>query len=278
MIIQSYLGRVIIPDDMVAEISSFTGLSPAKCVERLASYDSREIGIAWSSDGPRNEDEIREFYSKIDFYIWELSIWHNSVSYEPYITAINHIIDSKKKIRRRMRVLDYGSGIGTAALLFGRNGYHVTIADVPGPTLEFAKWRLSNSGIDFDVIEIRENSPVISGLFDAIVCFDVLEHVKRPGAVFQSLMKHLTRHGLITVAASFDAQPEHAPYHLREGYLRWGSLRWPLFMSGCGLRRVSPMVYTRDRWLFRKVRALHYRVWAMTGILVLWLPRRMKDR
>jgi SAM-dependent methyltransferase len=271
----SFLGTVSIPDELVAEITGFTGMSRAECVERLATYDTSEMNSAWLKANPKSEAEIRQFYSNIDYYVWELAIWHSSESYAPYLAAVDTAIERQRKVGTTLSALDYGSGIGTTALRLGKAGYHVTIADIPGPTFEFAKWRLRSNQVQFDAVEIHESVAPLRGCFDLIQCFDVLEHLTRPDTVFDALLAHLAPNGLLAIVASFDAQGSGGTCHLRESYLNWGGPRWRLYMSGRGLRHVAPMLYERDRWLLRKVRAMHYALWRATSIVVMRIPKRI---
>jgi hypothetical protein len=75
--------------------------------------------------------------------------------------------------------LDFGSGIGSDALVFASVGCRVTLADISGPLLAFAKWRCERRGFDVRTIDLKIARPPRRE-FDAVVCFDVLEHIHRP--------------------------------------------------------------------------------------------------
>jgi SAM-dependent methyltransferase len=257
-------GQMTIPGDALDDLASFTGRSKQECLARLASYTQRELADAWRAARPSTPGEMRAFYAATDAYIWELTLWHASTAYAPYLAAL-------EKLARMQgighRALDYGCGIGTAAIRLAERGYGVTIADVPGVTLAYACHRLHRREIPFEAIEISGDEPVLVDRYDAIVCFDVLEHVPEPDRVFRQLDRHLARNGLISVVASFDAQDAHYEgYHLRENYLRWGEGRWGLFLSGKGYRWLGNTVYSRAQGLNKWARFLQYHLWLLTGL------------
>src|SRR5207247_2422781 len=64
--------------------------------------------------------------------------WHAEPGYERYWHAVERLMELCPPAGHA-RVLDYGCGVGDSALRFARAGYDVTIADVPGRTLDFAR-------------------------------------------------------------------------------------------------------------------------------------------
>jgi SAM-dependent methyltransferase len=268
-------GLVAIDLDLIRDLAGFTGKDVESCVERLRSYTSREMGAAWRRANPQTAREMRDFYARTDFYLWELSKWHASEQYKPYLAAVDALIARQPAMARPLSVLDYGSGIGTTGLRFAAASYDVTIADVPGITFEFAKYRLRRRGVPFHTIDVVDDIPAINGQFDAIVCFDVLEHVPRPERVWIELEKHLASSGIVALVASYDAQPDFAVYHLRQNYRKWGQGRWDIFMNGRGFRRCGDMLLERRRLPGAVVARLRYWFWRSTGLYVRHLPRHL---
>jgi len=265
-------GWVDIPDDALEDLASFTGRTKAACLERLSAFSSREMGEAWRAANPKTAEEIRAFYTSMDFYLWDLTLWHATPSYAPYIAAVERMA----ALAPGKRILDYGSGIGTASLLLARDGYQLTIADVPGVTFDYIQHRLRRRGIPFTAVPITRDIPRLPTKFDGIVCFDVLEHVPHPDRIFRHLARHLAPKGIASIVASFDAQGEDAGYHLHENHLRWGDGRWSLSMSGASFKQIDQFLYQRDTPLRAAVRAAKYWFWRLTGLDVRYKSRRMR--
>jgi len=273
MIIQDEdFGKLAIDVNLIQDIASFLGKDVTYCKQRLAEYTSREMGEAWRAANPMTPDAMRRFYASTDLYLWELPKWHASHLYEPYLTSIDAIKVNQPKVGRQRRALDYGAGIGTIAIKLAEAGYRVTLADVPGITFDFAKYRLRRRNIPFDAFDVAGDLPRISGEFDIITCFDVLEHIPHPDRVWISLEKHLRPDGVVALVASFDAQPDFAAYHLRENYLKWGRGRWNMFMAGRGFRYCGEFLFARRHPTVAAIARLQYLLWRSTSLYIQRIP------
>jgi SAM-dependent methyltransferase len=255
--------------ELLTEIS---GLSEYECLDRLQSYDPAEMAAEWHARDPRTPEEIRSFYSETDLYIWELLAWNGSRDYEPYIARLNLLAELCPP-RDFPRSLDYGCGIGTAAVRLAEHGYRVTIADVPGTAVDFAKARLSRRKLPFEVLEIVNDVPTLPpDEWDVLVCFDVLEHLVQPDTVARALVRALRVGGGAAIVASFWVD-ERWPHHLESGHTRFGSYRWDCFLQSLGVARYGDLLYRRTALLPTALRRLRYAFWRRTGLYVQRLPR-----
>jgi 2-polyprenyl-3-methyl-5-hydroxy-6-metoxy-1,4-benzoquinol methylase len=263
----------IVHDDLQL-LSEFTGESIEQCLQRLSSYRVNEMADAWYEQTPKEADEIRRFYSTTDLYLWELLAWNGSAGYESYLRQLDRMAELWPPDRFPLAV-DYGSGVGTAALRLAELGYRVTIADVPGRTLDFARARIARHGIPIGVIEITEDGPELSaGAWDIIVSFDVLEHVPDPAAVGRALVRALAQGGGACIGVTFDLSNAEWPHHLPAGHKRFREHRWGLYFQGLGMKHIE------GGWIFQKVgrgsarlRRLRYLLWRATGLHVERFPR-----
>lgn len=269
-------GWITVDDSMLDDLSSFTGRTRDDCLDTLAHYQYGQMADAWKQERPKTSEEIRAFYRDTDAYVWSLSLWHASSSYNFHRNIVKQMATLHRG-RTGLRALDYGSGVGTTAIMLAEQGYKLTIADVPSVTFQYAQHRLRRRNLSFEAIEIVEDVPPLPQNYHAIVCFDVLEHVPAPDAVYKQLLGHLAPGGLISVVAPFDEQSDQEGYHLRDNYLHWGKGRWNLFTSGCGMRSIGH-IHTFDTPWKRRARALHYHLWRLSGIDVRYKTRVIHER
>jgi len=119
------------------------------------------------------------FYRTSKMYLYDLSAFEMSPTKEPYRAAI------AQHVPPGGRILDYGCGIGADGIALLRAGYDVAFADFDNPSTEFLRWRLARRGIDARVYDIDADE--VPTDFDAVMCFDVIEHIEDPHAFLDRL-------------------------------------------------------------------------------------------
>jgi len=249
--------RIPVNAETLLDISTFFNLDTESCQTRLDKYRMSEMAEMWNKLDPQSPEQIRRFYQETELYIWELSKWHASESYQIYLNRVAEAIRAFPP-STHPRVLDFGSGIATASIEFAKIGYQVTLADVPGRTLAFAKHRFQRRGLSYSVIEVTNDIPHIPGIFDIVVSFDVLEHIPEAEMVMRRLVQSLRTGGAALIVASFDDHGEH-PQHLPSNIDRFRKVPWDWALVGAGLRFEkngmlvkAPLSYSlprRVRWL-----------------------------
>ena len=98
----------------------------------------------------------------------------------------------------RLRLLDLGCGLGRHALLFARNGFHVTATDVSPSGLETLAHSARAEGIPLDIAQAdARRLPFEAGCFDAVLAYHSIYHVDRQGmtAVLRELRRVLAPAG-----------------------------------------------------------------------------------
>lgn len=130
------------------------------------------------------------------------------------------------------RVLDIGCAAGYLSEILLKRGYSVVSIDWPGtphpPTLEF-------SGSDLD----RGGLSGVQGVFDYIICGDVLEHLRDPLRMLNDVRDRLAPEGVLV--ASF---PNSGHW-----YFRWTVLRGRFPQHERGLFDGTHLrFYTWDGW------------------------------
>ena len=92
-----------------------------------------------------------------------------------WILPNQYLIQISKK-QNVNSILDFGAGICQDSILAAKNNLNATAADIPGKTFNFGKWRIKKYQPRVTTLDILDDSP-LSENYDAITCFEVLQHV-----------------------------------------------------------------------------------------------------
>ena len=146
----------------------------------------------------RDSEQLRNFYANTDNYIFELMEYHST---EEKGKMRQRCIEIMKKLGVK-NVLDYGCGIGQDNIDAANAGLKAIACDIPGKTLDFAKWRFKKRKLDIDIITIMSEKP-LKEKYDAITCFEVIMHTTDPIGIIRHIYKHLQNDGLLFFTARF---------------------------------------------------------------------------
>ncbi len=95
--------------------------------------------------------------------------------------------------RKNIHVLDYGCGVSDYGLAFAVYGYTVTICDIEGGNLDFAKSRYHQRKLPVEVIAIKESQMYPDlGHQHIVISGEVMEHVRNPIELLENIKKALT--------------------------------------------------------------------------------------
>jgi len=195
--------------ELTLELSEYFD-RPAGEIEQQLAGATASFTAEWQQHVPdaRDERAVTKFYNESKTELFDLAQWHSTdtIHFRALICAD---IASKNSGRQ---YLDYGSGIGSDALVFASRGFDVTLADVSEPLLAFAKWRCERRGLTVRTIDLKRKQPP-HGVYDAVVCFDVLEHVHRPLRTLDHINRSMRPGGLLFVHAPFGDDPDR-PMHV----------------------------------------------------------------
>lgn len=189
--------------DLVLELAAYFGATVPE-VERQLADATEQFTREWNErvHDPADERAVTRFYNESTTELFDLARWHAE---DPIHYRTLMCLDVATT-RPGRRMLDYGSGIGSDALVFAAAGFHVTLADISEPLLAFARWRLQRRGFDVEAIDLKRARPP-RGRFDVTLCFDVLEHIHRPLRTVGTIQRAMTPGGLLFVHAPFGEDP-----------------------------------------------------------------------
>jgi len=261
-----------IGDDDLDDLASFTGMTSEDCRRRLEAYTNAEHAEAWRRANPTTPEAILDFYRSTDLYVWELMQWHASKDRASLWQALATFVERFPARSGYGRVYDFGCGIGTDGLFLADRGYEVTLVDVDGPTFAFAKHRFERRGLPAHFVESRSPLPEPGGTYDAIICFDVFEHLPDPLAAARRLVGALRPGGVLVQRGSFDSEEDH-PCHLGENVRRFAGLRWDIHLARLGLRSEGFHIHRKVQTWERAAQRVRYELWRLTRLWLLHVPK-----
>jgi len=205
-------------DDLVhstlVEIGRWRGIDDLSIVQRRCAEAVRAVKHRWEQTVKDvGEHEVEKFYDGADDYIEELMWWHTlSEDNSPlaYVVALEFasMIPGKS-------YLDFGSGVGSGALLFRRHGFEVTSADVSSVLLSFCRYRFEQRALDAKFIDLKE-STLPEGAFDFITAMDVFEHLVDPVGSVDLINRALKPGGYIYGRFGADEDPDRPQHIVRD--------------------------------------------------------------
>ncbi len=145
-----------------------------------------------------NIQNVMEFYKKTPNYIFELMEYHSTKGKQ---NLSKTVIDFCKKNNLK-NILDFGAGVCQDSIIASKNDLNSTAADIPGKTFDFGKWRIEKYNLKIKTINIFDENPIKEN-YDAITCFEVLQHVVNPEKTLSHLIKHLNIQGVLFITTRF---------------------------------------------------------------------------
>ena len=158
--------------------------------------------VAIASD----EAAILAYYRGTTQYLYELSYVESSVKRQRWLKVLNHLF----RLYSVKNALDVGGGIGSASLYFERRGIRCDYLDVPGRTYEYAAWRFRRHELNIRTFDATQHWPC--GPYDAIIAWDVLEHLRDLDGKLSLLARCVRPGGLLVHWPTFtECEGVHLP-------------------------------------------------------------------
>ena len=195
-------------EELTIELSEYLGVPIQEIQAQLVDATER-FTEEWRRSVPDGADEgaVTRFYNESKTELFDLARWHSNDAIH-YRTLMCADIAATRPGRD---YLDYGSGIGSDALVFASCGFNVTLADISKPLLEFARWRCGRRGFDVQAIDLKNES--LPHGYDAVICLDVLEHIHRPLRTLNAIHRSMRPGALLFMHAPF-GYDEDRPMHV----------------------------------------------------------------
>jgi O-antigen biosynthesis protein len=119
------------------------------------------------------------------------------------------------------RVLDLGSGEGFGSAILAGSAAEVIGIDIDGPSVDHASLNYAAANLEFRLGSALDLSSFETGRFDAVVSFEMIEHVVDQQQVLAEVARVLAPDGLLVAStpdrrAYSDATGQRNPYHEKE--------------------------------------------------------------
>jgi SAM-dependent methyltransferase len=197
---------------LAAELAAYTK-EPLEVVLERMRCGTEAFAALWHqrSVDPADPQSLHDFYNAGLTEAYELLHWHaGGLGRCP----IQHVLGAwLARAAGARRVLDYGSGVGSAAILLAGMGFDVGLADISRPLLDFSRARLQRRGIEASYHLLPEQRPPASS-YDLALCIDVLEHVADPAATVDEIGSYLRVGGLLVATLYEDSAHQDRPMHI----------------------------------------------------------------
>jgi len=221
-------GETNLIESGLRELAEFYGISRQEAQQRCESAltDSKR---EWELSQRRTPDEIKNFYRTTQSYTFEHVWWHAT---DTTTNSINVELLRYAQQIGASRYLDFGSGVGSNAILFGLHGFTVTLADISPAMLEFARWRLQRRGINAELIDLNQRE-LPGEQFDFVTAVDVFEHLPCPENELRQLRQAIRVGGVLAFNCRTGEDDDRPMHVLKSERQVWQALR------SCGFRQTE---------------------------------------
>jgi 2-polyprenyl-3-methyl-5-hydroxy-6-metoxy-1,4-benzoquinol methylase len=221
---------------LLREVATYYGIADLAEVERRCTSAVETMRDEWHEhvDAQRRES-IESFYDSAT-YIYDLMGWHSLRDDNgPLAYVLGLEIAQARGVKQ---CLDFGSGVGSGALLFDRAGIAMSLADISTTLLDFARWRFSQRRREAAFYHLQQTE-LLSESFDMILAMDVFEHLIDPAATVENLYRALRPGGVLFARIQVEDAGEH-PQHIVQDFE-------PTFAR---MRELGLVETWRDTWLW----------------------------
>lgn len=218
--------RLLSVPAIVDDIVAGTDLSRSQAEERLA-HEQQSLGWNVAKDVQRfgvtpheYSPAMERLYREGDGFIFETtSFWRqpNRMDWSRRgLQRLQAYAAARDLPPEALRVLMFGDGGGSDTLFLVAAGFRPHYFDVPGSRIsKFSRTRIQRHGAADHVTFVEDYAGLAGAQYDAVWCYEVLEHLPDPVATIQHLAAALRYGGIALITESFAVVRPDLPTHLR---------------------------------------------------------------
>lgn len=211
-------------NDLVDEIAHCAQIdrseSEAKLWQQIVGPGNVELDAIRFGVTPHVYDEAMErLYRESDAFIFETLLYGQRAERQAWIEAAYARIERHARELRlpvsALRILIFGDGCGQDTLFLAKRGCRVDYFDIPGSrTFAFAQRRFARHGLLGGGVRVRTDLTPCAGAYDAVLSFEVLEHMPQPREGIRAVARALKCGGIALITEAFDCVNPRFPTHL----------------------------------------------------------------
>jgi len=198
---------------LLKEIARFYCISDLAEVERRCATAVEDMREEWHEHiDPQQRASVEGFYNSAT-YIYDLMGWHSLHDDNgPLAYVLGLEIAQERGVKQ---CLDFGSGVGSGALLFDHAGIGISLADISTTMLDFARWRFTQRQRPAHFYPLHQ-AELPRENFDMILAMDVFEHLTDPVVTVENLHRALRPGGLLFARIGEEEDLERPQHIVRD--------------------------------------------------------------
>ena len=161
----------------------------------------------------KDETPVLAYYAATPHYLYELSYWEASRDKQAWL----RVVAMACRKYGLNHVLDFGGGVGGLGLYLNARGIRCDHLDVAGKTFDYAAWRFARHALEVTMLDITSSNRQPKGPYDAILTWDVLEHLFDLEGAIRNIAQLLRPRGWFISKSTFAVEGGyHEAIHLAQ--------------------------------------------------------------
>lgn len=175
-------------ENHLSELTTYTRKNESEVIDLISNCMTNRNN-EWDK---YSENSIIDFHRLNESSVYCLTKWNCEEKYQAIMRYISYIAKMNGG-----SILDFGGGIGELTISLVNKYSNVDFMEVPGNTLEYAKWRFKRRSLN---IEVFTSLNQIKKKYDLIICLDVLEVLEKPQSHISKFHELLNDNGILILS------------------------------------------------------------------------------